>query len=58
MHVDLVFGLALAFAEVELCFRPLSSTSCPLDGLATGAASSSDRPGGASLLSRRENTPI
>jgi hypothetical protein len=66
MRVSLIFGLASAFAGMELCFRLLSSARCAgswsFDGVATsapiGAARFGDRHGlGPSLLSRRENTP-
>jgi hypothetical protein len=67
MHVSLAFDLASAFAEIKLCFPPLSSArrvaSVSFDGVATGApigaARFGDRHGrGASLLPKRENTPI
>jgi hypothetical protein len=67
MHISLAFDLAPAFADIKLCFPPLSSArraaGRSLDGVATGAPVGAERPGdrhgrGASLLSRPENTPI
>jgi hypothetical protein len=67
MHVSLAFDPISAFADITVCFPPRSSArrtaGRSLDGAATGApigaARSGDRHGrGASLLSRRENTPI
>jgi hypothetical protein len=67
MHVSLAFDPTSAFAEMNLCSPPLSSArraaGRSLEGAATGvpigAARFGDRHGrGASLLSRRENTPL
>jgi hypothetical protein len=67
MHVSLAFDPTSAFAEMTICSPALSSArrgaSRSFDGAATGApvgaACFGERPGrGASLLSRRENTPI
>jgi hypothetical protein len=66
MHVSLIFNPASAFAEIKLCFPPLSSARRAagrlLEGAATGvpigAARFGDRHGRGSFRPRPENTPI
>jgi hypothetical protein len=63
MHVSLAFHLASAFADIKLCFPPLSparyAAGRSFDEVATGAARSGDRNGHrASLFLSHEVAPL